>query len=62
MKAFGVCFSHFINNSINDFFLRDKERDKYASQAIRSARDVENNLRQQLQQETGKKFILRNKQ
>lgn len=48
-----------LNNSINDFFLRDKDRDKFASQAIRSARDVEANLRQQLQQDTGKKFVLR---
>jgi hypothetical protein len=39
--------------------LRDKDRDKFASQAIRSARDVEANLRQQLQQDTGKKFVLR---
>lgn len=48
-----------LNNSINDFFLRKEDRDKYAGQAIRSAREVENNLRQQLQQDTGKKFILR---
>jgi len=39
--------------------LKPDEREKSAGDAIRSAREVENNLRQQIKQDTGKKFILR---
>ena len=47
-----------LNIAIDNFFLK-KNRTVFATKAITSAREVETNLRNQLQQDTGKKFILR---